>query len=115
IELAKLLSEISKDLGDETILGLPYNPNELDELIKLSDIDWDNFGKDDSEEFDENDPTTESSEWTTIVAKIPAEAMERVQDVYNLISDERNGLNKDKGIAWGQVIESLCADFLASN
>ena len=114
IELAELLSEISKDLGDETILGLPYNPNELDELIKLSDIDWDNFGKDDSEEFDENDPTTESSEWTTIVAKIPAEAMERVQDVYNLISDERNGLNKDKGIAWGQVIESLCADYLAS-
>jgi len=115
IELAELLSEISKDLGDETILGLPYNPNELDELIKLSDIDWDNFSKDDSEEFDENDPTTESSEWTTIVAKIPAEAMERVQDVYNLISDERNGLNKDKGIAWGQVIESLCADYLASN
>ena len=115
IELAELLAEISKDLGDETIIGLPYNPNELDELIKLSDIDWDNFGKDDSDEFDENDPTTESSEWTTIVAKIPSEAMERVQDVYNLISDERNGLNKDKGIAWGQVIESLCADYLASN
>lgn len=116
IELASLLADISKDLGDETIIGLPYNPNELDELIKLADIDWDNFSSEsDGDEYDENDPTNESSEWVTIMVKIPAEAMERVQDAYNLINDERKGLNKDKAIAWGQVIESLSADYLSGN
>jgi len=41
IELAKLLEDINNDLGIETIIGLPYSSNELDELIKLADIDWD--------------------------------------------------------------------------
>lgn len=113
IELAKLLEDISNDLGIETIIGLPYSPNELDELIKLADIDWDNFVKSDSDEFDENDPTTESSEWITILVKIPSDAMERVQDVYNLVKDERGGLHKDKAVAWGQVLESVSADYLS--
>ena len=114
IELAKLLEDINNDLGIETIIGLPYSSNELDELIKLADIDWDNFAKgNDGDEFDENDPTTESSEWITVVIKIPSDAMERVQDVYNLVKDERGTLHKDKAIAWGQVLESISADYLA--
>jgi hypothetical protein len=113
IELAKLLEDINNDLGIETIIGLPYSSNELDELIKLADIDWDNFAKgDDSDEFDENDPTTDPSELITVVAKISPDVMEKAQDVYNLVSEEMKGLNKDKAIAWGQVLESLVINYL---
>jgi hypothetical protein len=43
----------------------------------------------------------------TVVAKISPDVMEKAQDVYNLVSEEMKGLNKDKAIAWGQVLESL--------
>jgi hypothetical protein len=39
--------------------------------------------------------------------------MERIQDVYNIVKDERGTLHKDKAIAWGQVLESMSADYLA--
>jgi hypothetical protein len=44
IDLAKLLADIQQDMGVDTIKAVPYTENELNELIKLSEADWDNYG-----------------------------------------------------------------------
>jgi ParB-like chromosome segregation protein Spo0J len=49
IELASLLAELNTDYGDDLILGLPYSEKELEELIKLDDIDWNSYGDADDE------------------------------------------------------------------
>jgi hypothetical protein len=110
IELAKLLADINESLGEDTLSALPYEQTELDELIKLSEVDWNSF---------EDDFKSESGDipaslgFTTITFKVPTEAMGVLQQAYDLVKDER-GLHQDRAIAWGQVIESIAADYLAS-
>lgn len=117
IELAKLLAEIQDDLGEQTITALPYTDIELEELIKLASVDWDNYGlggEDDDQDGLGDDDSDEDDEWVTLRMRIPKAAMERIQDAYNLIEQERKKLHQDKEIAWGTVLESLAADYLAT-
>lgn len=108
-ELSNLLAGINNELGsDLTLIGLPYSETELDELIKLSEAGWDDFTESENDNNNSN-----SGKWETIMIKVPSEAMERIRDAYNLIEEERNGLNNNEAIAWGQVLESLAADYLA--
>ena len=56
VELAQLLASLDDDL-DDLIVGLPYEQDELAELVKMADVDWDEFGDDgdldgDGGEFD---------------------------------------------------------------
>lgn len=112
IELAKLLADISVDLGDHLGLGLPYEANELEELIKLSEVDWDSFNSDfEAEIIDGDSPTSDG--FTMLTVKVPTEAMDVLNQAWQLISDDRD-LHKDRAIAWGQVFESIAADYLAS-
>ncbi len=116
IELAQLLSDISDEIEDATELldALPYEQNELDELIKLAEVDWDNFNNSEEEEEPdfkgESDPTQDG--FVKIVLVIPKEAFPIAEQAKELISQERE-LNKNKDIAWGQVLESLAADYIS--
>ena len=114
VDLAKLLSDIQADMGDETGLALPYSPEELDEIIKLAAVNWDEFGGDANADEKVPDADGQKDQWQTLKEiKLPVSAMERVQDAYNLIEQSRGGLPKEPGLAWGVVLESLAADFLA--
>lgn len=114
IELAQLLSSISDELGDSLGEGLPYGDTDLTEIIKLADVDWDQF----AEDFEPDNATELINEYssddgfTRIVCAIPNEALEVINQAYALVGDERD-LHQDKQVAWGQVLESICADFLA--
>lgn len=112
IELAQLLSDISAEIDDPTELldALPYEQNELDELVKLAEVDWDNFGNDDNPDFKGGDPT--ENEFIKLYIVIPKEALLVAEQAYELISQERE-LNKKKEVAWGQVLESLAADYIS--
>jgi hypothetical protein len=108
IELSKLISDIQFDFGDDLKLGLPYSETELDEIIKLADIDWDNFGNDDDEgEGGEGGETSE--EMISIACKISPATQDLMNQVKSLVGDEIK-LDKDKAIAWGQVL-AVIADF----
>jgi hypothetical protein len=91
------------------ILGLPYNESELEELIKLADYDWDNF---DSGFTSEGGEGGGSDGFTTLTVTVPTEAMDIINQAKDLVSQQRT-LNAKESIAWGQVLESLAADFLA--
>ena len=109
IELASLLSELSHELDmDELKLGLPYDQSELDELIGLSGVDWDNFGDD----FTEEPEPVVDDEWVSITVKIPVESMDVVNQAKDLIGEHKQ-LHKDKAILWGMVLECLAAEYLA--
>jgi ParB-like chromosome segregation protein Spo0J len=114
IELAQLLANLSEELeGDELLNALPYEQSELDELVKLAQVDWDNFNSTEKEEPDfkgESDPTQD--DFVKIVLVLPKDAFPIAEQAKELISQERE-LNKNKEIAWGQVLESLAADYIS--
>lgn len=115
IELAQLLADLSNELrGDELLNALPYEQNELDELVKLAEVDWDNFNNSEEDQQPDfkcdGDPTED--EFTKLYIVIPKEALLVADQAYELISQQRE-LNKNKDIAWGQVLESLAADYIS--
>jgi hypothetical protein len=114
IELAQLLANLSEELeGDELLNALPYEQSELDELVKLAQVDWDNFNNTEEEEPNfkgESDPTQD--DFVKIVLVLPKDAFPIAEQAKELISQERE-LNKNKEIAWGQVLESLAADYIS--
>ena len=115
IELAQLLADLSNELrGDELLNALPYEQNELDELVKLAEVDWDNFNnsEDDQQPDFKGDGDPTEDEFTKLYIVIPKEALLVADQAYELISQQRE-LNKNKDIAWGQVLESLAADYIS--
>ena len=43
IELGKLLGELEKDFGDNLKIGLPFNDDDLNDLIEFGNVDWDKY------------------------------------------------------------------------
>lgn len=113
IELAQLLADIRDEVED---LGnaLPYDPTELEELISLTEVDWDSFSEDvgDLGSTGEEQGSGETGEWKHFTVKIPNDAFDVLQQATDLIKEQRE-LNGDPAIAWGQVIEALAAEYLA--
>lgn len=111
IQLATLLSDLNAYLPTEDlIVGLPYKPTELEELISLSDVDWDNFDEDSS--FEEDDDRSEDDEWISLSVKVPSTAMDVINQAKDLVSEQKD-LHKNKAIALGMVFECLAAEYLA--
>lgn len=50
IELADLLSSIESEFDGDLITGLPFTPDELEQLTSAGDFDWDAFENGDDEE-----------------------------------------------------------------
>lgn len=113
IELAQLLADLSNELsGEELLNALPYEQSELDELVKLAEVDWDNFNNPDNSDTDFKGVDPAEDEFIKLYVVIPKEALLVAEQAYELISQERE-LNKNKDIAWGQVLESLAADYIS--
>jgi hypothetical protein len=119
VELAQLLASLSEELGrDELAIALPYDGNELDELISLADVDWNQFEQDSQAKAEpdngeeEEDDEEEKGDFIQIICVIPKDAFAIVQQAKQLISKERS-LNDNDQIAWGQTMESLAADYLS--
>jgi hypothetical protein len=112
VDLAVLLADIQSDLGDLTGLGLPYSDNELDELIKLANVDWDQISADDNEENESSENQNESSEspqLTNLFIKIDPATLDRFKQARDLVDNP----SPDPAIAWGQTIDLMLQDFLA--
>jgi hypothetical protein len=111
IELAQLLAELSTEL-DDLSNALPWDDGELDELVKLADVDWDSFT--DAFEEDDQEPTGEdpTDDFVRLSVAVPREAMDIVNQAKDLVK-EQEALHKDTALAWGQVLERLAADYIA--
>ncbi len=113
IELAQLLAQINEQLDFTDLkIGLPYDDTELQELIELADVDWDNFGLDDDENG--NGSGSDDDEFNILTAKVNDDVLDKINQAIALVSDE-NELNKDKAIAFGEVLEVVVTEYLGSN
>lgn len=113
IELAQLLADINDELGEGTRVGLPYSESELDELIRLASVDWDNFASDEVNLQSEPEPHVEDKDWTVLTVKVSNDVFEKIKDAYNLVEQEKGKMSSDKAVAWGQVLECLALDYVA--
>lgn len=112
IELAGLLAELAEDSSIEELLnGLPYNDSELQDLIKMSEVDWDNFSQD-FEPKPEESGSGDDEGWRTVYAKVPVSVFDLLGQARSLVEQERR-LHEKPEIAWGQVLECLTAEYLA--
>ena len=54
VELSQLLASIGDDL-DDLMIGLPYAQDELEELLNIADVDWDDMGGESMDDDGDND------------------------------------------------------------
>lgn len=113
VELGALLHELSKDTALEDLQrGLPFSPQELEELIKIGEFDWDAYnqadGKDASPEAQEPDA------FERFKVAMPESAYEVYKQAFDRLA-ALGELHPDAAIAHGQVIEALAAEYLATH
>lgn len=105
IDLSTLLADIKVDFGDDLISGLPYSFDELEDLLSLTDVDWENLNGGGEDEKPDKDG------WVTLSVKISEEALQVVNQAVELV-EQATPLHDKKSIRWGQVLEYLAADYL---
>ena len=115
IELSALLADLANDTSiDDLISGLPYVQVELDDLIKMATVEWDQFSSDfDSDASGEKGQRSDDEEgWKTVYAKVPDSVFDLLGQVRGLVDQERS-LHEKPEIAWGQILEVMAAEYLA--
>lgn len=112
-ELSRLLADIKLDLGDDLILGLPYDPAELDDLVQLGELSLDDLDDEESPEGSGEEDASKKDELIEFRAKVDQATFDRLQDSFNLLQ-EGGELPKNKALAWGQVLGRLVSDYLVS-
>lgn len=115
VQLVTLLASLEEELGDALKVGLPYSDKELADMVEMAQVDWEAFA--DAEvprldELSEGGSGSDGDQWVTLTVKVPAEAMDVVEQARDLVGDQRE-LHDNDAIAWGQVLESLAAEYLA--
>lgn len=111
IELASLLAELSKET-DDLLTALPYSQDELNELVKLADVDWDQFNNEFSPDEESLDEGFQDSDENKLSIILSSEGMDLLSQCKDLLSQEKD-LDKDTGKAWGQVVEVIAMEYLA--
>lgn len=101
-ELAILLDDISKDVGDDLLIGLPYSEKQLNDLLSLSEFDWDNLAAvelPDPADYEENNES---------IAKIVAHLTPEAEILWKeALIKHATFLPKDSKQAAGKLIEIL--------
>lgn len=108
MDLAMLLAEIKVD--DPNLLeALPYTQEQLDNLVGLADLDdWNDLG-DGSKE-----PGAKADDgWTTVPVRVPALVASMFEQVVEMVQERGVSPHDDTAIANGQVLEVLCAEYVA--
>ena len=72
IPLAQLLAELKPEFDTDLITGLPYYPDELEDMINLAGVDWEDFNTD----YTPEDLTETSTEFSIIHPQEGAETLE---------------------------------------
>jgi len=100
VDLGRLLDEIKIDMGDDLITALPYDPQELDQLIKASQYDWESFAEAIADPQVKDDPDGEDDNGIKLKVTVSPEVKEKLDKM----ADKKI---KDKPTAYGLLIENL--------
>lgn len=111
IGLATLLDSLAQEMPvDELIMGLPYTPDELGDLIKMADLDWNTTGdvarKATGEEH-------ESAGWETINCRVPADVKLQAEAAFDTFWSGKEPPDAED-VRWGLLLGHLAGLYLAS-
>ena len=107
VGLAQLLAELGGTMdADELIIGLPYSPDELSDLIAMADLEW-------------NAPSSSGEGragardgWSTISCRVPDAARVVIADAVSRFWRGKD-IPHNEAAAYGLMLEALAADYLA--
>jgi len=109
LELATLLADIA--LTDENLIeGLPYDETQLANLLEIAKFEMPDYGDGDPP------PAAEGAEgWEIVPMRVPASIAKLFKQCAEAIKAEHELSDQsDEAIANGQILEALCAAYLAS-
>ena len=98
--LGTLLAELAPEFGEELIIGLPYTPEQLNEILDIAKFDWSELETmPDGEEL-----YTQEEEAYKVVAVLDIETQQRWQNAMALKKQE---FPSDSKVAAGLLIKEL--------
>lgn len=112
IDLAELLVDLQADLGDELGLALPYDDKELEDLVGLAGHDWRELDGQHTSPGSGGEGGGDDEGWVTITMRVPDSVGELWTRAFGIVGAE-HALPDSEGVANGQVLEAVLADFLA--
>ncbi len=98
--LGTLLSELAPELGEDLIIGLPYTPEQLNEILDIAKFDWTEL----ETPIDGEELYTQEEEAFKVVAVLDAETQQRWQTAMALKKQE---FPSDSKVAAGLLIKEL--------
>lgn len=99
--LGTLLAELSPELGEDLIVGLPYTPEQLDEILDIAKFDWTEL---ETPSLEDGELYTEEEEPYKVVAILDTETQKRWQSALAIKKEE---FPSDSKVAAGLLIKEL--------
>lgn len=113
VELGALLAELAQDTGLADLQkGLPFSPQELEELIKVGEFDWNAYDEAGTQDATQADQEPDAFERFKVA--MPETAYEVYKQAFDRLAALAE-MHPDAAIAHGQVIEALAAEYLATH
>ncbi len=111
VDIAGILAGLHEELGDQLGVGLPYNEEELNGLLKLADFDFDHFtGAPDGGGGSAPDP---DDTWSTIHVRVPTAVVELFESARERVEQDFDEPHAQEPVRNGIALEAILADFLA--
>jgi len=98
--LGTLLAELSPELGENLIIGLPYTPEQLNEILDIAKFDWTEL----ETPIDGEELYTQEEEGYKVVAVLDTETQQKWQNAMALKKQE---FPSDSKVAAGLLIKEL--------
>jgi hypothetical protein len=112
IELAQLLADIYADMGEETALALPYEDQELQELLALAEANWDQFNPNYENSGSGGDSVAQDDVFETVTFKLSPLGLQIITEAKNAFGAREAALSGDEQIALGQFFEAIASQYL---
>ena len=103
VDLSALLADISSDIGDDLIMGLPYSQEELNTLLDINKFDWEQYISDQTEKKESDTELTDDEKYLKLAIKVDKETKQ-------LLESAIDKSVKDKPLALGFTITKLLAE-----
>lgn len=111
IGLATLLDSLSQEMPvEELLLGLPYTPDELGDLIKMADLDW--SGATGRAERPVGEGEHESAGWETINCRVPSDVKAQAEAAFAHYWGGKEPPEAED-VQWGLLLGHLAGAYLA--
>jgi len=98
VELAQLLSSLSEEMDTGLITGLPYTPEELEQMLHAGEFDWDTFeNESENEDWGDEDSSTDEDDddgTATFEVTMPKESYHQLLKMTDFPANEPEAIGK---------------------